>query len=79
MRLRVIGERYGIKPDRCAQIKEKAIRRIRHPSRYRYLRYGMAEVAKREMEPPKVVSVEEGGDYILRSSDFDEVTILCPR
>ena len=60
MRLRVIGERYGIKADRCAQIKEKAIRRIRHPSRYKYLKYGMAEVSKREMEPTKVVPVEEG-------------------
>lgn len=57
MKLREIGERYGIKADRCAHIKEKAIRRIRHPSRYRYLKYGLAEIARREKEPRKEIPV----------------------
>ena len=57
MKLRKIGERYRIKADRCAQIKEKAIRRIRHPSRFRYLKYGLAEIARREKEPRKEIPV----------------------
>lgn len=57
MRMCDIGTRYGIKAERCRQIREKAIRRIRHPSRYRYLKYGMAEVAKRDMEPPKDIPI----------------------
>ena len=59
MRMRDIGERYGIQAERCRQIREKAIRRIKHPSRAKYLVYGMAEVARRDMEPPKVIPIEK--------------------
>lgn len=59
MKLREIGERYGIKADRCAQIKEMAIRKIKHPSRRRCLKYGLAEIARREKEPPKEIPVEK--------------------
>ena len=57
MRLREIGEHYGIQAERCRQIREKAIRKIWHPFRYRYLKYGMAEIKKRDMEPPKDIPI----------------------
>lgn len=57
--LRIIGGKYGIKEQRCAQIKNKAIRRLRHPSRTKYIKYGMAEVARRAMEPPEEIPIAQ--------------------
>lgn len=59
MKLREIGEQYGIKAERVAQIRDKAIRRIKHPSRCKYLKYGMEVIEKWEKEPPKATPVEK--------------------
>ena len=57
--MRIIGEQYDIQAQRCYQIKELAIRRLRHPKRTKYLRLGLAEVARQHQEPPKVIPVEK--------------------
>ena len=55
--MRFIGQRYGIQGERCRQISEKAIRKIRHPSRLKYIKYGLAEVERRQKEPPKEIPI----------------------
>ena len=57
--MRAVGIPLGVKGERCRQIKEKAIRKIRHPSRKKYLQYGLAEVERRKNEPPVVIPVIE--------------------
>ena len=57
--MRDVGIPLGIKGERCRQIEEKAIRKIRHPSRKKYLQYGLAEVERRKNEPPVVIPVIE--------------------
>lgn len=53
---REIGELYGLEPPRVRQIIDKALRRLRHPYRYRYLRFGCAKYKplppSREDRPP---------------------------
>lgn len=55
--MRFVGQRYGIQGERCRQINEKALRRIRHPSRLKYIKYGLAEVERRQKEPPKEIPI----------------------
>lgn len=55
--MRIIGQRYGIQSERCRQIKNMALRKIRHPSRLKYITYGLAEVERRKKEPPKEIPV----------------------
>ena len=57
--MRDVGIPLGVKGERCRQIKEKAIRKIRHPSRKKYLQHGLAEVERRKNEPPVVIPVIE--------------------
>ena len=55
--MRFIGQRYGIQGERCRQISERAIRKIRHPSRLKYIKYGLAEVERRQKETSKEIPI----------------------
>lgn len=57
--MQIIGQRYGIQAERVRQIKDKAIRRIRHPSRMKYLSLGLAEVERLQREPPEEKPAEK--------------------
>lgn len=65
--LRTIGERYSIQAERCRQIKDKAIRKLRHPSRTGIIRLGLAESSKPRRDDPKEVYQKE--------SSIDELDI----
>lgn len=41
MTMAAIGEEYGLRADRIRQIEAKAVRKLRHPSRSRYILMGM--------------------------------------
>lgn len=47
---REIGERYGLTAQSVRQIADKGLRRLRHPSRYYYIRHGYAEAKRHEAE-----------------------------
>lgn len=74
MPMRVIGQRYNIEGERCRQIKDKAIRRIRHPSRYRYLKYGLAEVERQLQEPPQEIPILQQS---IEKLDFSVKAFNC--
>lgn len=44
-----IGEAFGISRSRADQLHDKAIRRLKHPTRYKYITYGL-EGARKEDE-----------------------------
>lgn len=67
MRMNEIGERYGIQAEWVRQIKDKAIRRIRHPSRLKYLNLGLAEVER--LQPP------EGKPFVKRTIDELDLSV----
>ena len=43
MTMAVIGEEYGLRAERIRQIEAKAVRKLRHPSRGRYILMGMED------------------------------------
>lgn len=47
---REIGEQFSLTAQRVRQIVEKGLRRLRHPSRYYYIRHGYAEGKRHEAE-----------------------------
>ena len=57
---RVIGLRIGVQQERVRQILNKAIRRMRHPSRLKYLKYGIAEQVERFGEQCRERAFKEG-------------------
>lgn len=72
--MRIIGRRYDIQAERCRQIKDRALRRIRHPSRLKYLRKGITEVERRKLEPQREIP------YIqcpIEDLDFSVKTYIC--
>lgn len=72
--MRIIGQRYDIQAERCRQIKDRALRRIRHPSRIKYLRKGITEVERCELVPQKEIP------YIQRpieDLDFSVKAYIC--
>lgn len=64
MTLKEIGERFGLTRERVRQIKEKAIRRLRHTSRSKLLKTYF--VSTWVMRFPNRISLMGGADSDLR-------------
>lgn len=57
---RAIAEQHNLTIGIARGKINKAIKRLRHPSRSKYLRYGLVEATKREVERGRVPAYEEG-------------------
>ena len=58
MTMAAIGEEYGLRAERIRQIEAKAVRKLRHPSRSRYLRDTAVDERLREYKK-EIISLEK--------------------
>lgn len=71
----MIGLRVGVQQERIRQILNKAIRKLRHPARSKYLKYGVAKQVERFGELCREEAFKEGYQESIRNAqeDMDEI------
>ncbi|MCI7498082.1 MAG: hypothetical protein MSA82_01565 [Oscillospiraceae bacterium] len=81
MTMAAIGEEYGLRAERIRQIEAKAVRKLRHPSRSRYILMGMegyinhlrdTAVDERLREYKKEIVALEKKIAVLTDTEYEE-------